>query len=71
MADNLEELDGKNFSLAERALAFQYVLEKGLPPWANGDEIRAFAVIAGISESEATAAYAENQDRGLIRRDDD
>lgn len=60
---------------AKRALVWNYVLTIGkCPEWAGDDEVsrpvRTFAKIAGLSEADAFAAYAELEDTGMIERRD-
>jgi hypothetical protein len=56
-------------SNAERALVFQYVINQGEFLDSFPDEISMFGFIAGLSEMEVVAAYAELEDKGLIERD--
>lgn len=58
-------------SNAERFLLFQFVMEKGLPEWADGDQLKVFGKISGLSEQEVCNAAAELEDAGLIFKDGD
>jgi hypothetical protein len=61
--------------VAKQALIFHYVLECGseLPDTFGADpatrQLLAFAQIANVSMAEATCAFAELQDAGMIGRE--
>jgi hypothetical protein len=54
----------------ERAVLFQYVLEKGLPDWATKNETKVLAMICQKSESWAEHAYAEAARYGWVGKRD-
>jgi hypothetical protein len=57
---------------ANRALCFQYALDKGIPETWPGDVhtrlISMFCRISGLGEAEALAAFAELEDAHMIDR---
>lgn len=65
----------KEFSMADRAALFFYLLKNGLPEWpelggpADRQEL-AFAILADISQDEARAAFVEAAQAGFVGRAD-
>ena len=52
----------------QQAVLFQYICEKGLPPWAKGDSVTAFARLMNLTETAARELYERSVACGYLDR---
>jgi hypothetical protein len=56
----------RTLNLYERAVLFQFVIEKGMPSWAKNDPIKVFARLTNVSDHLARKAYQQACNAGYL-----
>lgn len=52
----------------EQATLFLYLLKNGLPEWAEGSAVKAFAMLLNITQAQALKAFEQAKRAGYVDR---
>lgn len=58
----------KRLTEVQQVMLFQYICEKGLPPWAKGDSLNVFARLLNLTTSQAKKIYEQAVTGGYLGR---